>query len=217
MLIQAEGGAAQMAERFSMLLTELNGRILAHDRDGAIALALDSVRSRRLTVPELYDALSQLLVKVGESWQSGETPVWQEHFATAVVRTVVEACHPLVAVAAKKPNGRSVILATPPEEYHDLGLRMTADLFELAGWDVHLLGASLPVAELSAAVDALDADAVVLSASTHFHRIGLKAYVAQLRSAHPALRVWVGGAAFATGAEDWAENMLLDSAAIPSE
>lgn len=193
---------------------ELADRIAAHDRDGAIALALDAVRSKAVTIPELYDALSALLVRVGESWAHGVTPVWQEHFATAVVRTIIEACHPLVAESAAPANGLTVLLATPPEEYHDLGLRMIADRFELAGWEAHLLGASMPATELIAAVSVLGADAAVLSASTHFHRVALRTYVELLRAAHPQLRIWVGGAAFADGAADWPAGMLLDPAAI---
>lgn len=200
----------------SKLLTELSGRIQAHDRDGAIALALDAVRADKVPIPELYDLLSDLLIGVGTSWRKGEAPVWQEHFATATVRTIVEACHPLVEVAAAQPNGRTVVLATPPEEYHDLGLRMAADRFELAGWTAHLLGASLPASELVLAADALHAHAVVLFAATHFHRVALRRYVEHVKAARPRLTVWVGGSAFAGGAEDWPADMLLDVGSIPS-
>lgn len=205
-----------MSEAASKLLTELSGRIMAHDRDGAIALALDAVRASRVSIPELYDLLADLLVSVGAAWRRGETSVWQEHFATATVRTIIEACHPLVAVAAAPPNGRVVVLATPPEEYHDLGLRMASDRFELAGWTAHLLGASLPVTQLSLAVDALGAHAAVLSAATHFHRVALRPYVQQLKADHPALSVWVMGAAFADGAIDWPPGSLLDPSSIPT-
>ena len=174
------------------------------------------MRSGSLGIGELYDLLCGILKVVGASWQAGETRVWQEHFATATVRTIVEACHPLVIERAASPVGRTVLLATPPEEYHDLGLRFVADRFELAGWSVHLLGASLPVEEMTQAVGALRADAVVLSASTHFHRIALRSYVDTLRTAHPGLRVWVGGTAFAIEHHGWSSDELLDIAAIPS-
>lgn len=198
------------------LLARLEQLIAARDRDAAVALALAEVRERRLDVPTLYDTLAVLLVRVGESWQRGDEPVWQEHFATATVRTIIEACHPFVAEAAAPRIGRVVLLATPPEEYHDLGLRMVADRFELAGWTTHLLGASLPEDELARAVDALSADAVVLSASTHFHRVSLRSYVQALHGQHPHLCIWVGGAAFADGAPDWPTGMLLDASAIPT-
>ena len=40
-----------------------------------------------------------------------------------------------------------VVMAAPDDEYHDLGLRMLADRFTLAGWRSHFLGAAVPVGE----------------------------------------------------------------------
>lgn len=205
-----------MSDERSALHDGLSAAIAAYNRDAALSLALDSVRSGAVSIPTLYDVLTEVLVRTGCSWQSGELMVWQEHFATAVVRTIIEACHPLVNESAAQPNGRTVLLTTPPEEYHDLGLRMTADRFELAGWTTHLLGASLPVTELSLAVKALGADAVVLSAATHFHRVALRSYVTRLNAEHPSLRVWVTGGAFVGAASEWPTDSLLDLSAIPT-
>lgn len=205
-----------MSEELSLLHAGVTDAIARYDRDGALALAIEAVTSGTTSVPDLYDVLREVLIATGRSWQSGEIAVWQEHFATAVVRTIIEACHPLVNEAAAAPIGKTVLLATPPEEYHDLGLRMTSDRFELAGWTTHLLGASLPVSQLSLAISTLGADAVVLSAATHFHRVALRGYVQKLKSAHPGLQVWVSGPAFAEGAPDWPPGTLLDPASIPS-
>jgi methanogenic corrinoid protein MtbC1 len=197
-----------------LLRRTLDERIAAADRSGAVSTALDAVSSGDTSIPALYDVLTDLLVDVGAAWQSGDTEVWQEHLATAVVRTIVEACAPLVAEQAAAPTGRTAVLATPPDEFHDVGLRMLTDRFVLAGWTAHLLGASVPVTELLAAVDTLGADAVVLSVSTHFHRLSLRRYVDAVRAARPALQVWVGGAAFAHGHEGWPDSLLLDPAAF---
>lgn len=205
-----------MPEAAETLRAALDERIAARDRMGAVTVALDAVRAGAITIPDLHDTLCALLVDIGASWQTGETEVWEEHYATATVRTIVEACEPLVAERAAAPVGRTVVLATPPDEYHDLGLRMTADRFALAGWTVHLLGANVPAKELIAATRELAAHAIVLSASTHFHRLGLRPYVDEITSALPGVRVWVGGAAFAIEAEGWAHGMLLDTATIPS-
>jgi methanogenic corrinoid protein MtbC1 len=198
------------------LRSSLHARIAARDRAGAVAVALGAVRTGDISIPELYDLLAKLLADVGVSWQTGETEVWEEHFATAVVRTIIEACHPLLAERAAPPNGRTIVFATPPEEYHDLGLRMLADRFTLAGGTAQMLGASVPVEELAAAVGELGAEAVVLSACTHFHRLALRPYIDELLAAHPGLRVWVGGAAFAIEHDGWPDEMVLDIAAIPA-
>ena len=205
-----------MTDASAELRSLLHDRIAAHDRPGAVAAALAAVTGGEIAIPELYDLLAAYLVDVGTSWKSGETEVWQEHYATAAVRTIVEACHPLLAERAVAPNGRTVVLATPPEEYHDLGLRMLADRFTLAGWTAHLLGGNVPASELIAAVGELGAEAAVVSVYTHFHRIALKQYVEELKAAHPQLRVWVGGAAFAREHDGWPDDTILDPAQIPS-
>ncbi|MHB1451781.1 MAG: cobalamin B12-binding domain-containing protein [Coriobacteriia bacterium] len=205
-----------MSSTTDSLRADLMSHIEDRDRDGAVAVALETIRSGALTVPQLYDLLSDLLAEVGASWSRGETEVWQEHYATAVVRTIVGACQPLVAERVGKPNGLTVILATPAEEYHDLGVRMMADRFALAGWSAQLLGANVPLEELLHAVRALEADAVVLSVYTHFHRVTLRHYVDTLSERHPHLRLWVGGAAFAVEHDGWPDEMLITPADVPT-
>ncbi|MGB9359849.1 MAG: hypothetical protein WCC01_14975, partial [Acidimicrobiia bacterium] len=65
------------------------------------------------------------------------------------------------------------------------------------------------------AVKSLGADAVGLSASTHFHRARLEQYVATLSDAHPQVQVWVGGPAFAHEHDGWPGDMILDPSTIP--
>jgi MerR family transcriptional regulator, light-induced transcriptional regulator len=193
----------------------LEEALAAHDRAGAVAVALRALDDGAATISGLYEVLSEILVDIGAAWQTGTAEVWQEHLATGIVRTIVEVCAPRVEAAAPRERRATALLAAPDDEYHDLGLRMLADRFALAGWRAHFLGAAVPVDELAAAVDELGADAVALSASTHFHRASLRDYVTRLADAHPGLRIWVGGPAFALRQEDWPEEMLLDPLAVP--
>lgn len=194
----------------------LEQRIRSHDRAGAISVAFTALDEQAATVSDLYQQLSEILVEVGAEWQRGTTEVWQEHLITGIVRNIVEACVLAVEEAAPPDRRSSVVLAAPSDEYHDLGLRMLTDRFILAGWQAHFLGANVPVDELIAAADELAASAVALSASTHFHRVGLNDYVSILTGARPALRVWVGGPAFAREHAGWSEGLVLDPLAIPS-
>jgi MerR family transcriptional regulator, light-induced transcriptional regulator len=197
------------------LRSALDAALRDLDRAGAVRRALDALEGGAVTVPELYAMLSTRLVEVGASWRSGTTEVWQEHAVTGIVRTLVEACALQVEAAAPPGRPETVVLAAPDDEYHDLGLRMLADRFTLAGWRAHFLGADVPVAQLVAAVDHLGADAAALSASTHFHRLRLRTYVDTLAAAHSDLRIWVGGPAFAYGHEGWADELVLDPREVP--
>lgn len=199
----------------SDLQTTLQEAIDRHDRVGAVRVALDVLEDGSATPDELYGVLSEIMVGVGSAWQEGTTEVWEEHLASSIVRTVVESATLVVDRLAPAERTATVVLAAPDDEYHDLGLRMLADRFALAGWKSHLLGAAVPVEQAVAAVAALGADAIVVSASTHFHRLSLRGYVAHLVEAHPTLRIWVGGAAFKHEQLGWPETMVLAADRVP--
>jgi methanogenic corrinoid protein MtbC1 len=184
-----------------------------HDRAKAVSIAAEAVHSGAIEVTALYrDVLVPLLRETGASWSSGELRVWEEHLASQAVRSIVEVVYP--AVLEKKAeagaSGRSVLLACPPEEAHDLGLRMVADRFDMAGWTTHFLGADTPPEEIAAAARALAVDAVVLSSSTHYHKAALRRVVGRLCEELPGVSVWVGGPAFAHDREGWSDEQLLD-------
>lgn len=185
------------------------------DRVGAVTLALRSLDEGSTSISGLYEQLGDILVETGDAWRQGSVEVWQEHLITGIVRTIVEACAHRVEEEAPSDRRATVLVAAPEDEYHDLGLRMLADRFTLAGWRAYFLGAALPVREAISAVTETGADAIALSASTHFHRLALSPYVAVLTRAHPDLRIWVGGPAFAHEHDGWPSEMVLDPDSIP--
>lgn len=197
------------------LRSALERAITTYDRPGSIATALEAVETGAVTIEELYDLLSETLIGIGGEWQRGAAEVWEEHLVTGVVRGIVEAMALRVEEAAPDRRLANVVLAAPSDEYHDLGLRMLADRFALAGWHPYFLGANVPLPELVGAVGELDADAVALSASTHFHRVGLKSYFDGLSKAHPDIRIWVGGPAFAIEDTGWPPEAVLDGRHLP--
>ena len=165
------------------------------------------------TIPALYrDVLTRILADTGAAWQKGKTAIWEEHLASATVRTIVEIVYPgvLKAKAEVEPSGRTVLLACPPEEGHDLGLRMVADRFDMAGWTTYFLGPDTPVAEIADAARRLGADAVVMSSSTHFHRLAVRHAVDALKKELPGTDIWVGGPAFVGAATGWLPEEIVD-------
>lgn len=199
---------------------QLEERLRANDRPGAVRIAVEAVTGERLDIATLYrDVLTPLLVETGTSWQRGDVAVWQEHLASATVRTIVEILYPgvLKVRAAAVPAGRKVLLACPPEEAHDLGLRMVSDRFDMAGWTTYFLGADTPLEEIVGAARHLNVDAVALSSSTHFHLVALRHTVDALAEALPGVKIWVGGPAFAGRPDGWREHEILDLDALLGE
>ncbi len=197
------------------LRSAIERHLTARDRSAALKDALAAVASG-MTLPCLYSqVLGPLMDGVGDSWQAGRLAVWEEHFASSTVRTIVDALYPTVMATAPAERGRgTAVLACPCQEQHDLGLRMLADRMELAGWSVHFIGADTPADELAAAAAGLGADTVVLSVATHYHRVMLRTYVEKVRSLAKGVRVLVGGAAFDHDTEGWASDELASEAGL---
>jgi methanogenic corrinoid protein MtbC1 len=63
------------------------------------------------------------------------------------------------------PNGKRVLLACVEGNQHGVGVSMVSDAFQLAGWDVHYLGANVPTAALVQHVVETRPDLVGLSVS----------------------------------------------------
>ena len=199
------------------LCAALSIHVAAHDRAAFVRTAVEAVTSGAVSIPGLYrEVLTPLLVQTGSAWQHGRLTVWEEHLASAMVRSVVEIVYPgvLQVKATVPPAGRSVLLASPPEEGHDLGLRMVSDRFDMAGWTTYFLGADTPVDDVADAARRLGVDALVFSSSTHYHRVALRRHVEHLKEQLPNVDVWVGGPAFALETVGWAASELLDLDAL---
>ena len=188
-------------------------RIDAMDRAGAVNTALDAVARGDIGIADLYTlVLGPYLTDLGSQWQHGRERVWQEHFASHAVRTIVEALYPEVTRQAAEVPSRNevVLLVCPPREEHELGLRMLSDRFELAGYRSVFLGADTPIAEIVQAAGTVSASIVALSISTVYERVELRCFVDTLHERLPGTRIVVGGPALQHDPAGWPANEMLD-------
>jgi serine phosphatase RsbU (regulator of sigma subunit)/methanogenic corrinoid protein MtbC1 len=170
--------------------------LLAGDDDACLAegrrLAGDLQGLRRLYV----DVIQPSQYRIGELWEAGRISVATEHRATAINSYVASACYaPLARAAAGGPRA---LIACAPDELHELGARMLADLLECDGWDVDFYGTSMPVRDLVGAVREARPLFVGLSAAMVMHLGSVKGTIAATRKALGVQTppIVVGGNAF---------------------
>jgi methanogenic corrinoid protein MtbC1 len=188
----------------------LENCLRARDREAAVRAILAAVEAG-LPIEDLYaQVLQPFLAALGQGWQEGRTAVWEEHLIVAAIRTAVESLYARVLQrkAARPPIPLTVAFFCPPDEAHDLGLRMLVDRFDLRGFRTVYVGAFSPVAEMIECVRVVGADVVCLSASTHYHRAALREVVERLKEALPDVRLVVGGPAFACSSGGWEEHTV---------
>ena len=76
------------------LRARIEAALAERDRPGAVQTALSAVHDGSITIPSLYvDVLSPLLAGIGSAWSHGNERVWEEHYATHTVRTIVESLY----------------------------------------------------------------------------------------------------------------------------
>ena len=137
------------------------------------------------------------LVLVGDLWADGELSVVEEHLATSISRRVITLQREAFRVARQRSSLR-VVLAAVQGEQHVVGLEMAANLILHAGYDVRLLGADVPVAQLPAAVQRHRPVVVGLTTASAITTANALAAIELLRETGAGCGIVVGG----RGADD---------------
>lgn len=101
------------------------------------------------------------LSRIGDDWAAGDATISAEHRATHIVRVIMSTLGD--AFRRRGPRRGVAVTCTPPDEQHDVGCAMAADFLRGAGWEVHHLGASVPLDDLAMFLEAVPADAVCVS------------------------------------------------------
>lgn len=164
-------------------------------------LARDSARARGAVegafaagapVGELYvDLLEPVMREIGHRWAMGTLNVAEEHYATAVAQSIVDG---LGRRLARRPkDGRLAVVTGTPEELHALGTRMVADLLEVDGWEVLLLGPGPPARDLAALVDSEQPQLVALSTAAGGALDGVAEVLRALSALRPRPLIVAGG------------------------
>ena len=154
-------------------------------------LAYDAICARGIQ-PAMY--------QVGELWSQGRISVAQEHLATAIAQRLLVVTYQAARFAPA--HGRRALFACVEGNHHGLGLRMVADAFAIAGWDVEYLGTDVPTRDLVEQVDAWRPELVGLSAGLTEHIAVADAVAARIRDrlADAAPRIMLGGRPVTAGA-----------------
>jgi diguanylate cyclase (GGDEF)-like protein len=145
-----------------------------------------------LSVAGLYQrVIAPAMWRIGTLWEQGEISVADEHLATALTHQVMAGIYG-PSLGHKVMPGR-VLLAAVEGEQHALGLRMAADVIELAGYETIYLGADVPTADLLGVVTARAPDLVALAATMPDSATALDRAITGIQGADPSLSVLFGG------------------------
>lgn len=187
--------------------------LLQRDQEAAAQLVFEAHREGK-GIAEIYERiLRPALAEVGRMWHVQEATVADEHYCTAATQVIMSQLRALGrdgAAGARATGRRRRVLATSVGgDLHEVGIRMVADLFELAGWHAEYLGPNMPTEEILAVLVDEDGrpafDLLAVSANTTLSVRAVADLVRAVRE-HPtsgSIPILVGGGPFLLVPDLW--------------
>jgi MerR family transcriptional regulator, light-induced transcriptional regulator len=180
----------------------------------AAVLACDTFAARQIAEAAVHgpddmrgfylQVLQPTMYEIGRRWQTGDLSVAHEHLASAIAGRVMASFY--VRHLNRRPTGGRAVITASPNELHELGARMVADLLELDGWDTAFLGADTPADELIQLLRARSCDLLGVSVTMPFNLDKVAALIRSIRAVPElaSLKIMIGGGAFrlAPGVKD---------------
>lgn len=174
--------------------------LLAGQRRQCHALVSDLL-DRGVEIKALYIELFQRsLYEIGQMWERREISVAVEHMASAITESLLTLVYPTIFAA--EHGDKSAVISCAANEYHQIGGKMVADLFELHGWHGYFLGANTPQDDLLRLIEEKRPQLVGLSLSVLSNLPNLLAALEAITGRWPDLRILVGGQAFRHGGDE---------------
>ena len=109
------------------------------DADAVRKLCTPHVESLVQRASFLDRVIGEALREIGDRWERGDLGVDEEHRASHIISEAIDRLRPRT-----RRDSRLAVLACPPDELHDLPLRLVRLMLEWAGWRTEFLGAGLP-------------------------------------------------------------------------
>ncbi len=163
---------------------------------------MNTLLKQKTDVKVIYEELLKpAMYEVGVLWELNKITVATEHMASAVTESVMNELYATISFSGNFQ--KTVIITCIQSELHQIGARMISDVFEMNNWQVHFLGANMPNNELVDYIGIIKPDMLAISVSLYFNLPSLEVLLQVIREYYPAIRIVVGGQAFARGEQEF--------------
>ena len=154
--------------------------------------------------------IAEVQRQVGEAWMRHQATVLEEHRATGLAALGLALLAPETWGAPGPRRRGQAVLAAAPGDYHSVGLLLAANLLELEGYAVEVLGADTPAVQLAVACVERKPSLVGIAVSAIEHLPAAREAIEMVRHAAPHSCIAAGGfAARAAGAPALGADVLV--------
>lgn len=214
-------GAGIVGDNLSLLSDQVIQSVVAWDEKALTEIFADEWRKNG-PVGFVTEKAGTILKQVGDCWESGRISVAMEHFASEIL-------HDFLSRHWRKRNescqGSLWVLASLPDELHNLGLQLAATIITALDQRVLFLGSSTPVDDIINTALDNEATGVAVSISSGYSGRQALRHVEKIRDSLPEETQFIcGGQGAPSGIEgvrhhadirsfyEWLQNLIFQSA-----
>ncbi len=169
--------------------------VLRGDHRSCLSLT-ESILKKSPDIETFYLYVIQpVMYEIGLLWEKSVISVAHEHLASAIVARIM-ATVSLKLNIDKERKGKIVVTASP-DELHEIGAWMLADVLEQQGWNVRYLGANTPAHSLVTLMKSFRPDILAISVTMPFNIDKVQETIAEVRKEKDlgSVKIMVGGKA----------------------
>jgi methanogenic corrinoid protein MtbC1 len=190
------------------------------NKEKVLQFVQSKLRSGEIDIITLYNELLKPALNDMKCGGTEEFCIWKEHVRSSIIRAVIENCYTYLIKERDekynaKANGEKVMVICPPEELHEIGLRMVADFFTLCGYDAIFIGANTPKRSFLSAIDFIKPKYIAISVTNYYNLVATQKIIAEIKKQkYKDFKIIVGGHAFKRNPEMYAKmgaDLLLES------
>lgn len=179
--------------------------LLNGERNKANQIIVECVNSN-IPIKDIYLHIFQKSqYEIGRLWQLNKISVAHEHYATAATQLIMSQLYPYIFSSEK--NGLNFLATCIEDDFHELGIRMLADFFEMDGWNTFYLGANTPISSIISTIIEREIDLVAISITISYNLKKVKDLIKAIRLSNRAkkVKIMVGGYPFNLSDSLWIE------------
>ena len=181
--------SARRPERLDRAADQVHAALVSGDESAVRAIAGTLLEKDVPLVTVLQDVISPALRRIGAAWHAGESSIWVEHRASAIVER-------LIGHLQRETRGRrrgTVVVAAVSGDLHNLPAAMATAALREDNWSVQHLGSDMPAEELLDFCTEHGVDLAVITVTTDDVAPAAKRTADELRAAGVATLVGGSG------------------------
>jgi methanogenic corrinoid protein MtbC1 len=162
------------------------------------SLIVKTLLDEGIEITDIYiDLFQKSLYRIGKLWDHSELTIPEEHLATNIISSLIEKYSPSPVIT----RDEKAIVTCIDKEFHEIGAKMVAKIFELNGYKTYYLGASVPSKEVIKFIRQVDPQVIAISWSLYLNLARFLDVLDNITKMFVNKKIYVGGQALSENSD----------------